>query len=240
MAAAASPWVNELHIAEIKEERLKEVAELAKPVTATTDYRKLLENPSIDAVMISTTPEPTHYPIAKESLLAGKHVFLEKPIALELAEADELIALARSKKLLFTIGYSQRFNPKFAYVKRSIEDGTIGEPCSALVSRHITRNLGKKIGGRIKLSPAAMEATHDIDFVLWCLAPRKADPRLRAGSPQDHEGPVQRAGLRLDHRDHGRRHGVHDRRGLGASARISEFLLHLDRVGRHRRRDHGG
>ena len=173
VAAAASPWVNELHIAEIKEDRLKEVADLTKPVTATTDYRKLVENPSIGAVMISTTPEPTHYPIAKESLLAGKHVFLEKPIAMELAEADELIALAHSKKLAFTIGYSQRFNPKFAYVKRSIEDGTIGEPCSALVSRHITRSLGKKIGGRVKLSPAAMEATHDIDFVLWCLAPRK-------------------------------------------------------------------
>ena len=73
---------------------------------ATTDYRKLVENPAIEAVMISTTPEPTHYPIAKESLLAGKHVFLEKPIALELAEADELIALAASKKLAFTIGYS--------------------------------------------------------------------------------------------------------------------------------------
>ena len=170
---AKSPFVNDLHIAEIKEARLKEVTALANPVTATTDYRRLLENPTIDAVMISTTPEPTHYPIAKESLEAGKHVLLEKPIALELREADELIRLARSKDLVFTIGYSQRFNPKFAYVKRSIEDGTIGDPVSALVSRHITRNLGKKIGGRVKLSPAAMEATHDIDFVLWCLAPRK-------------------------------------------------------------------
>src|SRR3990172_5638084 len=170
---AASPYVNQLHIAEIKEDRLKEVAEKTSPVTATTDYRKLLEKQDIQAVMISTTPETTPYPIAKESLQAGKHVFLEKPIALELSEADELINLARSKRLLFTIGYSQRFNPKFAYVKRSIEDGTIGQPISALVSRHITRNLGKKIGGRVKLSPAAMEATHDIDFVLWCLAPRK-------------------------------------------------------------------
>ena len=56
---------------------------------------------------------------------------------------------------------------------RSLEDGTIGEPVSALVSRHISRSLGKKISGRVKLSPAAMESTHDIDFVLWCLAPRK-------------------------------------------------------------------
>lgn len=170
---AKSPFVGDLHIAETRPDRLKEVSELTKPVTATADYRILLENRAIDAVFISTTPEPTHYPIAKESLLAGKHVFLEKPIALELSEADELIALARSKNLLFTIGYSQRFNPKFAYIKRSIEDGSIGQPVSALVSRHITRNLGKKIGGRVKLSPAAMEATHDIDFVLWCLVPRK-------------------------------------------------------------------
>jgi predicted dehydrogenase len=170
---STSPWVRELHIAEIKEDRLKEVAAKTGPVTATTDYRELLANKNIDAIMISATPETTHYPMAKQSLQADKHVFLEKPMALELWEADDLITLAREKSLLFTIGYSQRFNPKFAYVKRSIDEGTIGEPCSALVSRHITRNLGKKIGGRIKLSPAAMEATHDIDFVLWCFAPRK-------------------------------------------------------------------
>jgi predicted dehydrogenase len=170
---AASPYVSALHLAEIKPERLKEVAGITKPATATSDYRTLLNNSTIDGIIISATPETTHYPMAKESLLSGKHVFLEKPIALELSEADELIALARSKNLLFTIGYSQRFNPKFAYVKRSIDDGTIGQPVSALVSRHITRNLGNKIGGRIKLSPAAMEATHDIDFVLWCFAPRR-------------------------------------------------------------------
>ena len=170
---AASPYVSELHIAEIKEARLKEVAEKTNPVTATTDYRALLQNNNINAIIVSATPETLHYPMAKETLLAGKHLLLEKPISLTLAEADELIDLARSKSLLFTIGYSQRFNPKFAYVKRSIDDGTIGQAVSALVSRHITRNLGNKIGGRIKLSPAAMEATHDIDFVLWCFAPRR-------------------------------------------------------------------
>src|SRR6202140_1689380 len=170
---SASPYVSALHLAEIKPERLREVAAKTKQATATADYRILLADSNIDAMIISATPETTHFPMAKESLLAGKHVFLEKPIALELSEADELIALARSKSLLFTIGYSQPFNPKFAYVKRSIDDGTIGQPVSALVSRHITRNLGNKIGGRIKLSPAAMEATHDIDFILWCFAPRK-------------------------------------------------------------------
>jgi scyllo-inositol 2-dehydrogenase (NAD+) len=111
--------------------------------------------------------------MAKEFLEAGKHVFLEKPIAVTLEEADELIKLAKQKNLKFTIGYSQRFNPKYAYVRRCIRDGSIGKPVSALVSRHITRGLGKKISGRIKLSPAAMESTHDLDFVLWCLEPAK-------------------------------------------------------------------
>src|SRR6185437_2987987 len=86
---------------------------------------------------------------------------------------DELIAIARNGALKFTIGYSQRFNPKFAYVKKCATDGTLGEPVSALVSRHIGRGLGKKITGRSKLSPAAMEATHDLDFILWCLEPAR-------------------------------------------------------------------
>ena len=170
---AAHPLVASLHIAETRPERLAEVAKATGAATATADYRQLLGISEIDAVYISATPETTHYSMARDSFLAGKHVFLEKPIALELREADELIALAREKKLKFSIGYSQRFNPKFAYVRKSIRNGTIGRPVSALVSRHITRSLGKKITGRVKLSPAAMEATHDLDFVLWCLEPAR-------------------------------------------------------------------
>jgi predicted dehydrogenase len=170
---AAHPLVKSLHIAEIRPERLEEVARATAARTATTDYRELLRLSEIDAIYVSATPEVTHYPIAKDCLAAGKHVFLEKPIAMELHEADELIALANAKRLKFTIGYSQRFNPKFAYVKKSIHTGVIGKPVSVLVSRHISRSLGKKISGRVKLSPAAMEATHDLDFVLWCLEPAK-------------------------------------------------------------------
>ncbi|MCW5606292.1 MAG: Gfo/Idh/MocA family oxidoreductase, partial [Burkholderiales bacterium] len=169
----ANPFVNHLHIAETRPERLAEVAAATGAKTATTDYRDLLKIDEIDAFYISATPETLHYPMARECLLAGKHVFLEKPIAIELHEADELIALARRNDLKFTIGYSQRFNPKFAYVRKCATDGTLGTPVSAIVSRHIGRGLGKKITGRTKLSPAAMEATHDLDFVLWCLEPAK-------------------------------------------------------------------
>lgn len=170
---SASPLVKGLHIAETRDDRRREVAERSQATTATSDYRELLGKSEIEVVYVCATPESTHYPIAKAALEAGKHVFLEKPIALELHEADELIQAARRRGLKFTIGYSQRFNPKFAYARKRIADGTLGAPVSALVSRHITRGLGKKITGRGKLSPAAMEATHDLDFVFWLLAPAK-------------------------------------------------------------------
>jgi len=170
---ASHALVSQLHLAEIRPERLAEMKAKLKPATATTNYKDLFSIKGIEAVYISATPEGLHYPMAKDFLAAGKHVFLEKPIAMTLAEADELISIAREKKRKFTIGYSQRFNPKFAYVRKCIRDATIGKPVTALVSRHITRMLGSKISGRSKLSPAAMEATHDLDFVFWCLEPAK-------------------------------------------------------------------
>ena len=170
---ARHPLVAALHIAEIDAARLEEIRQKTGAKTATEDYHELLKIPAVDAVYISATPEHTHFPMARQSLMAGKHVFLEKPIAMTLGEADELISLSRKGNLKFTIGYSQRFNPKYAYVRKCIRDGTIGKPVSALVSRHITRGLGKKISGRVKLSPAAMESTHDLDFLLWCLEPAK-------------------------------------------------------------------
>lgn len=173
VAAANSALVGDLHIAEINPDRLQEIQTATGATTATTEWETLVADPEIQALMISATPETTHYPMAKAALAAGKHVLLEKPFAITLDEADELIELAESKGLKFTIGYSQRFNSKQALVKRSLNDGTLGNPVSILVSRHITRSLGAKIASRTKLSPAAMEATHDIDFALWCLEPRR-------------------------------------------------------------------
>ncbi len=165
--------VDKLHLCDIKPDRLAELKARYKPATATLDYNDIIKNDNISVVYISTTPETNHYPIARDCLKAGKHVMLEKPIALELWEADELIMLARRNNLKFTIGYSQRFNTKIAYAKKKITDGTLGKPVSVMVSRHLSRSLGKKIASRVKLSPAAMESTHDLDIVFWLLEPAK-------------------------------------------------------------------
>ena len=173
VACARSALVGGLHLAEVDEARLQEMALLTQPASVTNEWERIVADPQVDAVLISATPENLHHPMAEAALSAGKHVLLEKPIALTLDEADHLIALAQERDLKFTIGYSQRFNPKQSMVKRSIEAGDLGAVSSILVSRHITRSLGAKISNRTKLSPAAMEATHDLDFAFWCLQPRR-------------------------------------------------------------------
>ncbi len=173
VACAQHPIVGDLHLAEVRPERLAEVAAQTDPASTTDNWETLIGRDDIDVMMVSATPETTHYPMTKAALEAGHHVLLEKPMALTLDEADELIALAEARNLKFSIAYSQRFNNKQSLAKRSLLDGSIGDPTSILVSRHIGRSLGAKIGGRTKLSPAAMEATHDIDFAFWCLEPRR-------------------------------------------------------------------
>src|SRR5262249_38654807 len=140
-----SALVSRLHVCDIRPDRLDEVRRLTNAATATLDYQDIVKNPRIEVGYISTTPESTHHPIARDCLRAGKHVLLEKPIALSLYEADELITLARRANLKFTIGYSQRFNTKIAYARKKIADGTLGRPVSVMVSRHLSRSLGKKI-----------------------------------------------------------------------------------------------
>jgi predicted dehydrogenase len=170
---ANHPLVESVHIAEIDPAKLARVGEQTRAKTATADYRELLKRGDIDAIFVCSTPETTHYPITKDCLLARKHTLLEKPMGLALSEADEMMAIAKEAALKFTIGYTQRFNPKYAYVKQSLMSGTLGCPVTALVSRNVSRSIGNKIGGRIRLSPAVMEATHDIDFILWCLEDSK-------------------------------------------------------------------
>src|SRR5262245_66175458 len=126
--------VDRLHRCDIRPERLAEVKALYKPATATPDYNEIINNPNISVVFFSTTPEANHYPIARDCLKGGKNVMLEKPIALELWAADELIHIAKQNNLNFTIGYSQRFTTKIAYAKTKITDGTLGQVVSALVS----------------------------------------------------------------------------------------------------------
>ena len=172
-ACAQNGIVDELHIAEINPKRQSEIQAETNPTSITDNWQTIIDNEAIDVIVISMTPETQRYPILMAALEAGKNVFVEKPIAPTIEEAEQAYALADSKNLKITIGYSRRFDPRYVYVKKSLREGLIGDPVTCLVSRHSTRELGEKITGRSKMSPTSIGGVHDLDFVLWCLQPRK-------------------------------------------------------------------
>ena len=93
-ACADNPLVDKLHIAESNKERLQELKKSLKLESSTDNWNELIDNKNIDTIIISATPETTHFPMALAALKAGKNVFLEKPIATSLKEAEELIEVS--------------------------------------------------------------------------------------------------------------------------------------------------
>src|SRR3984885_1144837 len=94
--------------------------------TIVDDYRELLEDVTIDAIHICT-PNVTHYQIAKDALLAGKHVLCEKPLSVSVEEAQELVDLARKRSLRNCVCHNLRYYPMVQQMRRMREDGDLGE-----------------------------------------------------------------------------------------------------------------
>ena len=92
----------------------------------TTRFDDLLDDSSVQAIVIAT-PVTTHYELARRSLSAGKHVFVEKPPALSGAEADELVALAEEQELVLLPGHLLLYHPAVAKLMELIEAGELGE-----------------------------------------------------------------------------------------------------------------
>lgn len=91
-----------------------------------TDYREILRDPAIDAVHICT-PNAQHFPMAKDALLAGKHVLCEKPLAISVGEGEELVALAQQRKLRNCVCHNLRDYPMVQQMLQMRIDGDLGE-----------------------------------------------------------------------------------------------------------------
>jgi predicted dehydrogenase len=94
-----------------------------------------LEKASFDAVVI-TTPTPTHLPIASLAAENKKHVFLEKPMALSIAECDAILKVIGQNSVLLQLGFMRRFDPEFVAAAQRIEAGEIGQPMMIKTNTH--------------------------------------------------------------------------------------------------------
>jgi len=144
--------------------RLDEVAARFGVKHIYTDYYELVANPEVEAVSI-TTMWDQHTAPALASIQAGKHVFLEKPMASTAEDCAAIVHTARASDKFFMVGHICRFNPRYAAAKREIELGTIGR----ILSIYARRNIPAAVGAQVlpKIGPIMGDGVHDTDLMLW-------------------------------------------------------------------------
>jgi myo-inositol 2-dehydrogenase/D-chiro-inositol 1-dehydrogenase len=112
-------------VADVNHAAAERAACLSPGAVATADHRALLADPSVQAVVIAT-PNDTHAALIREAARAGKHVFCEKPVALDLASADAALAEAARQGVKLQIGFQRRFDPAYREARRAIAGGELG------------------------------------------------------------------------------------------------------------------
>lgn len=149
-------------LCDTNETRLAHMRRLHPEVATTNSFPELLQDAELDALVIAT-PVRFHYEMAKAALEAGKHVFIEKPMARTQAEASELVALADQKGLTIMVGHTFLFSPAVRRMKEIIDAGDIGE-VQYIAARRLNLGLFQK-----DINVAWDLAPHDISIVLHLL-----------------------------------------------------------------------
>jgi UDP-N-acetylglucosamine 3-dehydrogenase len=152
-------------------DRLAEQAKKFGVKKTYRDYHDMLADKDIDAVSIVTMWDQ-HTDPAIAALQAGKHVFLEKPMASTVADCNKIITASKKAKGILQIGHICRFNPRYRMAKQAIGEGRIGKIVALQSRRNIpaawTPTILEKIG------PIVGDAIHDTDLMLWFTEDRVA------------------------------------------------------------------
>jgi predicted dehydrogenase len=126
LAVSAVPGLRLAAVSDLDPTRLDVARSVAADVTTYTDSDALLADDSVDLVVVSTPPN-SHADWALRALSAGKHVVLEKPMALTAAECDEVMGTADDLDRLVVVYQNRRFDPDYLVMRRLVTEGAIGE-----------------------------------------------------------------------------------------------------------------
>ena len=149
-------------ICDVNESRLRHLQSLYPDLATATNFERFLEESALDAVAIAT-PVKHHYSLAKASLLAGKHTFIEKPMASSSAECEELIDIARRNGLILMVGHTFLYSSAVKKIVDLVEAGDIGE-IRYINCRRLNLGLFQK-----DINVAWDLAPHDISIILHFL-----------------------------------------------------------------------
>lgn len=162
------------YLADPSEERRKFVSQ-NYPLTNTVETADpILKDPDVQGVIIAT-PAASHFQLAKMALLAGKHVFVEKPLATRVTEVDELGRIAAEAGLQVMVGHTFLYNAAVRYVKGMIDNGDLGE-VRYIYSQRL--NLGRI---RSDIDALWNFAPHDISIVQYWLGDPEPSQVVRCG-----------------------------------------------------------
>lgn len=160
-------------VADADARRLDEPARLYNARTYA-DWRELIADPTLDAVAIST-PARTHFEIARAALERGKHVLVEKPLAMTSAEARELIALAQKNKGVLMAGHTFEYNPVVWKIRELVESHAIGDIYYIYSNRVNLGRVQQDINALWSFAP------HDISILLYVLGAMPLELSARGG-----------------------------------------------------------
>jgi UDP-N-acetylglucosamine 3-dehydrogenase len=148
---------------DLDRERAEQMAREFDIPAVCNSAAELCSIPELDAVDV-VTPEHAHLDPVIRALENGKHVFVEKPLALNLEECKRMIAVADSTRRILMVGQVLRFETKYAMLKDEIAAGRLGK----VVSMHARRNRPKSLLPRYgRTHPALENCIHDIDLMHW-------------------------------------------------------------------------
>tara|TARA_Y100001935_G_C17250418_1_gene480673 strand:- start:118 stop:1131 length:1014 start_codon:yes stop_codon:yes gene_type:complete len=158
----SNPNSNITKVVDLCPERRRFVKELYPSINVSENFSTIIEDNSIDAVVIST-PVKTHFKLILECLNANKHVLVEKPMATKTSEIAEILKISKEKKLVAMVGHTFLFNPAVKYIKNLIRNNELGK-IRYIYSQRL--NLG-----RIRSDVDALWnlAPHDISIIQYWL-----------------------------------------------------------------------
>jgi predicted dehydrogenase len=133
------PGAELAYCCDLDEANLAKARGLYPNTTVTDDYAELLADDSLDAVVVATSV-PTHYKLGKMAIESGKHTFIEKPIALKAADAQDLLDTAEEYGVKLMVGHLLEYHPAVAKMKELIDSGDLGRVYYVYANR---LNLGK-------------------------------------------------------------------------------------------------
>lgn len=185
-ALASIPNVELYAICTRNSERLAEVAERFGVQKVYSNYQEMLADPELESVSI-TTMWDQHADPAVAALEAGKHVFLEKPMASTVADCDRIVEAANKASSFFMVGHICRFNPRYAAAKQEIAAGKIGK----IISMYARRNLPAWVGATVldKIGPIIGDGVHDTDLMFWFSESRAVTAYAQTVQVREHTHP---------------------------------------------------